>query len=193
MKDKIFELLQTIKDEEFAYITRFARTNKNNQGFEDYSYFLIEKEDAYFYIQEATTTDFINNIKGTFTVTPYKKINYNTKQQIDYPIGFNTYQELKNIILQILKQLPSKKPLKGTYQQVIHHELKTFCDTSYGKITLLEYLKKIAGYRELEILSSIKKITMNLNNEKYLVLEFFNKNNQSFAINAKNIERLIIS
>lgn len=193
MKDKIFELLQTIKDEEFAYITRFAKTNKNNQGFEEYSYFLIEKEDTYFYIQEATMTDFINNIKGTFTVTPYKKINYNTKQQIDYPIGFNTYQELKNIILQILKQLPSKKPLKGTFQQVIYHELETLHNTSYGKITLLDYIKKIAGYRELEILSSIEKITMNLNNEKYLVLEFFNKNNQSFAINAKNIERLIIS
>lgn len=193
MKDKIFELLQTIKNEEFAYITRFARTNKNNQGFEEYSYFLIEKEDVYFYIQEATTTDFINNIKGTFTVTPYKKINYNTKQQIDYPIGFNTYQEFKNIILQILKQLPSKKPLKGTCQQVIHHELKTFYNTSYGKITLLDYLKKIAGYRELEILKNIDKITMNLNNEKYLVLEFFNKDNQSFAINSKNIERLIIS
>ena len=57
----------------------------------------------------------------------------------------------------------------------------------------MNYLCKIAGYREKEILKNIDKITMNLNNANYLVLEFYNKDGQSFAINTKNIDRLIIS
>lgn len=57
----------------------------------------------------------------------------------------------------------------------------------------MNYLCKIAGYREKEILKNIYRITMSLNNANYLVLEFYNKDGQSFAINTKNIDRLVIS
>lgn len=191
--ENLFNLLKTIEEDEFAYITRFAEMDKDNKKFKDYEYFLIEKENMFFYIQKTSITDWVNNINKKYSVTAYKKIDYNTKQQLSYPIGFENYEELKNIIAEMLEKLPNKNTLSKTYKQIIHYELKTFYNTSYGKITLLDYLKKIAGYRELEILKNIDKITMNLNNEKYLVLEFFDKKNQSFAINTKNIERLIIS
>lgn len=191
--ENLFNLLKTIKEDEFAYITSFAEMDKDNKNFKDYEYFLIEKENMFFYIQKTSITDWANNINGKYSVTAYKKIDYNTKQQLSYPVGFENYEELKNIIAEMLEELSNKNTLSKTYKQIINHELKTFYNTQYGKITLFDYLKKIAGYRELEVLKNIDHMTMNINNKDYLVLEFYNKENQSFAINTKNINRLIIS
>lgn len=189
----LFDLLQKIKKEEFADITRFAEINKDNTNFKEYEYFIIEKENMFFYIEKTSITDWVNGINGNYSVVAYEKIDYNHKQQLSYPKAFETYEELKKIIKNMLNEYKSKNVLPNTYKQDINWELKQYINTDLGKMTIFQYLKQIAGYREKEILKNIDKMTMNLNNEKYLVFEFFDKNNNSFAINTKNIDRLIIS
>ena len=188
----LIDILQKIKKEEFADITSFAEMDIQNKKFKEYEYFTIEKNNLFFYIEKTSMGCFIDGIIKRFTITAYKKINYNTKQQLNYPQGFNDYEELKEIIDKISNE-PIKNTLPKTSKQPIIFELNTYYNTEYGYITLLNYLYKIAGYREMEILKNIDKITMNLNNANYLVLEFYSKDGQSFAINTKNINRLIIS
>lgn len=189
----LFDLLRKIKEEEFANITRFSEINKDNTNFKEFEYITIEKENMFFYIEKTNITDWANGIDKTYSITAYKKIDYNHKQQISYPKAFETYEELKEIIKNMIKELKNKNVLKNTYKQDINWELKKYVNTNLGKMTIFQYLKQIAGYREKEILKNIDKMTMNLNNEKYLVFEFFDKNNNSFEINAKNIDRLIIT
>lgn len=189
----LFDMLKEIKESEFASITRFAETDEKNTNFKDYEYFIIEKENMFFYIQTSTVTDNISGIFENYTITAYKKINYNTKQQLSFPAGFNTFEELKNIVNKMIIELKYKNTLKNTYKQEVNYEFKRIIETKFGKMTIFDYLKRIAGNREKEILKNIDKITMNLNNEKYLVFEFFDNKNNSFAINTKNIERFIIS
>ncbi len=192
MENTLFDLLKKIKKEEFGTIAYFAETDTKETKFKDFEYFEIEKNGLIFYIQNATMNDNINKIYTKFTITPYIKHNFNCKQQFDYPIGFNTFDEL----VELCKKYIIKKrntPLANTSKQTIYFELLTYKNTKFGKITLLQYLREIAGYRELKILNNIDYITMNLNNENYLVLEFYSKDGQSFAINTKNINRLIIS
>ena len=191
--EKLFDLLQKIKEEEFANITRFAETNEKNTNFKEYEYFIIEKDNMFFYIEKTTIADWINGIDGTYSITAYKKIDYNHKQQLSYPKAFETYEELKQIIENMIKEYKNKNVLSDTYKQDINWELKQYINTDLGKMTIFQYLKQIAGYREKEILKNIDKMTMNINNKDYLVFEFFDKNNNSFAINIKNIDRLIIS
>lgn len=189
----LFELLKIIEEEEFADITNFAKMDEKNEKFIDFEYFTIEKENMFFYIGKTTITDWVNGIDGTYSITAYKKIDYNHKQQLSYPKAFETYEELKQIIKNMINEFKEKKCLPSTYEQEINWELKQYVNTKLGKMTILQYLNQIAGYREKEILKNIDKMTMNLNNENYLVFEFFDKNNNSFAINTKNIKRLIIS
>lgn len=190
---KLFDLLQKIKEEDFASVTRFAETNKNNNDFKEYEFFIIEKENMFFYIEKTSITDWVNGIDCTYSITAYKKIDYNHKQQLSYPKAFETYEELKEIIKNMIKELKNTNVLKNTYKQDINYELKQYINTNLGKMTIFQYLKQIAGYREKEILKNIDKMTMNINNKDYLVFEFFDKNNNSFAINTKNVDRLIIS
>lgn len=190
--ENLINILQKIKKEGFAYITNFAEMDIQNKKFKEYEYFTIEKNGLFFYIEKTSMGCFLDGIIERFTVTTYKKINYNTRQQLSYPQGFNDYEELKEIIEKMSNE-PIKTALPKTCKQTINHELNTYYNTEYGYITLMNYLYKIAGYREKEILKNIDKITMNLNNANYLVFEFYNKDGQSFAINTKNINRLIIS
>lgn len=191
--ENLFDLLQKIKEEEFANITRFAEINKENTNFKEYEYFILEKENMFFYIEKTSMTDWVNGIDGDYSVVAYKKIDYNHKQQLSYPKAFETYEELKEIIKNMIKEYKNKNVLPNTYKQDINWELKQYINTDLGKMTIFQYLKQIAGYREKEILKNIDKMTMNINNKDYLVFEFFDKNNNSFAINTKNIDRLIIS
>lgn len=188
----LIDILQKIKKEEFADITSFAEMDIQNKKFKEYEYFTIEKNGLFFYIEKTSMGCFLDGIIERFTITAYKKINYNTKQQLGYPQGFNDYEELKEIIGKISNE-PITNVLPKTSKQTINLELNTYYNTEYGYITLMNYLYKIAGYREKEILKNIDKITMNLNNANYLILEFYNKDGQSFAINTKNIDRLIMS
>lgn len=190
---KLFDLLQKIRKEEFANITRFAETNEKNTNFKEYEYFIIEKDNMFFNIEKTSITNWVNGIDGTYSITAYKKIDYNHKQQLSYPKAFETYEELKQIIENMINEFKEKSVLPSTHEQEINWELKQYVNTKLGKMTILQYLNQIAGYREKEIFKNIDKMTMNLNNENYLVFEFFDKNNNSFAINTKNIDRLIIS
>lgn len=169
------------------------KQTKKNTNFKEYEYFIIEKDNMFFYIEKTTIADWINGIDGTYSITAYKKIDYNHKQQLSYPKAFETYEELKQIIENMIKEYKNKNVLSDTYKQDINWELKQYINTDLGKMTIFQYLKQIAGYREKEILKNIDKMTMNINNKDYLVFEFFDKNNNSFAINIKNIDRLIIS
>ena len=186
MENRIFDLLTKIKNEEFAKITYFAEMDEKNEKFVDYEYFTIEFDNMYFYIEDSKTS-----FRGR-TITPYIKIDYNHKEQADYPIKFYTFEDLQKIVLEQTKKREGQKNGFGPKQR-LNFDFDIYHETEYGKITLFDYLKKIAGYRELEILRNIDYVTMNINNNKYCVLEFYNKNGQSFAINTKNINRLIIS
>lgn len=190
--ENLITILKKIKKDGFAYITNFAEMDVQNKNFQEYEYFTIEKNDLFFYIEKTTTECFIDGIMENFTITAYKKINYNTKQQLSYPVGFNSYEDLKKIIKKILSE-PIRNALLKTSKKIINYQLNTYYHTKYGYITLMNYLHKIAGYREQEILKNIDKITMDLNNANYLVLKFYNKEGQFFAINAKNIDRLVVS
>ena len=189
----LFDLLQKIREEEFANITYFAEMDEKNTKFKDFEYFTIEKENLFFYIEKTSTTLWVSGIMEKYSITTYEKINCYKKQQIYYPKGFNTYEELKNIVNEKIKDFINKNPLPKTNEQTIYYELSQYVETSFGKLTILNYLKQIAGIREKEILKNLDKITMNLNNNKYLILEFHNKEGQSFAINTKNIDRLIVA
>lgn len=191
--ENLFDLLQKIREEEFANITYFAEMDEKNTKFKDFEYFTIEKGDLFFYIEKTSTTLWVSGIMEKYSITTYEKINCYKKQQIYYPKGFNTYEELKNIVNEKIKDFINKNPLPKTNEQTIYYELNQYIETSFGKLTILNYLKQIAGIREKEILKNLDKITMNLNNNKYLVLEFYNKDGQSFAINTKNIDRLIVA
>lgn len=190
--EKLIDIFKKIKKEEYVSVTNFAEMDIQNKNFKNYEYFTIEKNNIFFYIQKTTITDWVNGIDKNYSITAYKKINYNTKQQFSYPKGFNNYEELQEIVNKILNE-PIKNALPKTSKQIINFELNTYYNTEFGHITLMNYLYKIAGYREKEILNNIDKITMNINNKNYLVIEFYNKNKQSFTINAKNLNRLIIS
>lgn len=193
--ENLFDLLQKIREEEFANITYFAEMDEKNTKFKDFEYFTIEKDNLLFYIEKTTSTLWVSGIIGNYSITTYKKINCYKKQQICYPEGFNTYEDLKNIVNEKITSLifNHQAVLPKTNEQTIYYELSQYAETSFGKLTILNYLKQIAGIREKEILKNLDKITMNLNNNKYLILEFHNKKGQSFAINTKNIDRLIVA
>lgn len=191
----LFDLLQKIREEEFANITYFAEMDEKNTKFKDFEYFTIEKDNLLFYIEKTSPTLWASGIMDTYSITTYEKVNCYTKQQISYPKGFNTYEELKSIVNEeiIIFAFNHHLTIPKTNKQNIYYELNQYVKTSFGNITILNYLKKIAGFREKEILKNLDKITMNLNNNKYLILEFHNKEGQSFAINTKNIDRLIVA
>lgn len=193
--ENLFDLLQKIREEEFANITYFAEMDEKNTKFKDFEYFTIEKDNLFFYIEKTSPALWANGIMDTYSITTYKKINCYKKQQIYYPEGFNTYEDLKNIVNEKITSLifDHQAVLPKTNEQTIYYELSQYVETSFGKLTILNYLKQIAGIREKEILKNLDKITMNLNNNKYLILEFHNKEGQSFAINTKNIDRLIVA
>lgn len=128
--ENLINILQKIKKEEFAYITKFAEMDIQNKKFKEYEYFIIEKNDLFFYIEKPSMGCFFNGVTEQFSVTAYKKINYNTKQQLTYPRGFNNYEELKEIINKILKE-PQKKILPKTSKQTINYELNTYYHTKY--------------------------------------------------------------
>lgn len=185
--EKLENIFLKIKEEENFKVTNFAEMDVNNKHFTDFEYFTIEKNGLFFSINK--------EYFGGFKVTAYSKIDWNTKQQVTYLKEFYEFDELKTIINNIIEENKKRKlqPLKDTYKQTIHYELKTFVNFNGKYQTLKKHLQDIAGTREKEILHNIDHVEMKQNDGKYYVLEFYNKNGQSFAINTKNIERLIIS
>ena len=181
----IFNFINEIKEKENIKITSFAE--RKNGKFTDYEYFTIEKENIFFYIQ-------YNNWRG-YEVTAYKKIDFNHKQQITYPRSFDNNNELLKIIDEIIEINKERKlsPLSSTHEQIIYYELLTYYNFNGKYQTLEKHLQDIAGTREKEIFKNIDFVEMKQNDGVYLVLEFYSKTGQAFAINANNINRLIIS
>lgn len=181
----IFNFINEIKENENIKITYFAE-RKNNK-FVDYEYFTIEKENIFFYIQFS--------LWRGYEVTAYKKIDFNHKQQISYPKNFKSNNELLKIINEIIEENKIRNflPLQKTYKQTIYHELLTYYNFNGKYQTLEKHLQDIAGIREKEILKNIDFVEMKQNDGVYLVFEFYSKTGQAFAINANNINRLIIS
>lgn len=183
--EKLENIFEKIKENETFKITSFAEMDINNKHFIDYEYFTIEKDNIFFYIQKAYF--------GIFEVTAYEKINWNKKQQITYPREFTNLKELNEIINDIIFTRHPLNALSKTTVQRIYLDLDRYEHFNGKYLTILGHLKNIAGYREQEILKNIDSVEMKLNNKYYKVLEFYNKDGQSFAINTKNIQRLIVS
>lgn len=181
----IFNFINEIKEEENIKITYFAE--RRNKKFIDYEYFTIEKENIFFYVQ-------FNNFRG-YEVTAYKKIDFNHKQQITYPKTFKNNNELLKIIDEIIETNKTRElaPLPSTHKQTIYYQLLTYHNFNGKYQTLEKHLQDIAGIREKEILKNIDFVEMKQNDGVYLVLEFYSKTGKAFAINANNINRLIIS
>lgn len=181
----LFDYIKEIKEEENIKITNFAPIENNK--FVDFEFFTIEKEGLFFYVQKSYF--------GGYEVTTYQKINFNKKQQLFYPVKFYNKDDLLKIINEHITDFKKRNmyPLKDTHEQTIYHELLTYYHYNGKYQTLFKHLQDIAGFREKEILQNIDFVEMKLNNKNYFVLEFYNKTGQSFAINTKNINRLIIS
>lgn len=181
----LFNYIKEIKEEENIKITNFSPIENNK--FVDFEFFTIEKEGLFFYVQKSYF--------GGYEITTYKKINFNKKQQLFYPVKFYHKNDLFKIIDEQITDYKKRniKPLKDTHEQTIYYELLTYYNYNGKYQTLFNHLKDIAGFREKEILQNIDFVELKLNNKNYFVLEFTNKTGQSFAINAKNIDRLIIS
>lgn len=183
----LFNYIKEIKEEKNIRIASFAKMDDKNKEFLDFEYFTIEKEGLFFYIQKSYF--------GGYEVTTYKKINFNKKQQLFYPVKFYHKDDLLKIIDEHITGYKKRniKPLKNTHEQIIYHELLTYHHYNGKYQTLFNHLKNIAGFREKEILQNIDFVEMKLNNKNYFVLEFYNRTGQSFAINAKNINSLIVN
>ena len=141
-------------------------------------YALVTVNDKFYYMQE--------EYFGGYTITLYNKISANEKKQADYPKKFWDYSEMIAYIL----DTKSKKfnSLKDCYVQSVFYELSTIKN---GK-TLSKYLKEIAGYREKEILNNLDYIREVRDDDNYYILEFISKSGESFEINCKNWDRLIV-
>lgn len=183
--EKLENILKEIKTNNYFKITNFAEMDATNERFMDFKYFTIEKDNIFFYIQE--------NYCGIFEVTAYRKINWNKKQQITYPKKFTNLKELYEIIDYTIFYNSPLNALPKTAVQRMYLELDKYEHFNGEYLTIFNHLKNIAGYREQEILKNIDHVEMKLNNKYYQVLEFYNKDGQSFAINIKNIQRLIVS
>jgi hypothetical protein len=185
--NNLFDYIKEIKEENNIRITSFAEMDDKNKKFLDFEYFTIEKENLFFYIQKSYF--------GGYEITTYKKINFNKKQQLFYPVIFNNKNDLLKIINEHVTDYKKRnmQPLKNTYEQTIYHELLTYKHYNGKYQILFNHLKDVAGFREKEILQNIDFVEMKLNNKNYFVLEFYNKTGQSFAINTKNINSLIVN
>jgi hypothetical protein len=181
----LLNYIKEIKEEENIKITNFAPIENNK--FIDFEFFTIEKEGLFFYIQKSYF--------GGYEIATFKKINFNKKQQLFYPVKFYNKDDLLKIIDSHIIDYKKRnmQPLKDTHEQTIYHELLTYHHYNGKYKTLFNHLKDIAGFREKEILQNIDFVEMKINNKNYFVLEFTNKTGQSFAINTKNINSLIIS
>ena len=183
----LFNYIKEIKEEENIRLTSFAEMDNKNKKFLDFEFFTIEKEGLFFYVQKSYF--------GGYEVTTYKKINFNKRQQLFYPTKFYNKDDLLKIIDEHITEYKKRnmQPLKNAPEQTIYLELLTYHHYNGKYQTLFNHLKNIAGFREKEILQNIDFVELKLNNKNYFVLEFTNKTGQSFAINTKNIDRLIIS
>ena len=99
----LFEILEEIKESEFASVVSFAKMDEKNEKFVDYEYFTIEFDNMYFYIEDSKTS-----FRGR-TITPYIKIDYNHKEQAGYPIEFYTFEDLQKIVLEQTKKREGQK------------------------------------------------------------------------------------
>lgn len=181
--NELFNYVKEIKEKEGLKITCFAPIE--NDVFIDYQYFTIEKDGLFFYIQ--------NRYFGGYEITTYKKINFNKKQQLFYPVDFYNKEDLLKIIKEHIQKAKIHKPFKDAPTQTIYWDLLTYYNYNNKYQTLWNHLQDMAGFREKEILQNIDFVEMKLNNKNYCVLEFYNKTGQAFAINTKNIDRLIVS
>ena len=142
------------------------------------SYALVTVNDKFYYMQA--------EYFGGYTITLYNKISANKKKQADYPKQFWNYSEMIAYILDTKNKKFNN--LKDCYEQNIFYELLIIKN---GK-TLSKYLKEIAGYREKEILNNLDYIREVQDDDNYYILEFISKSGDSFGINCKNWDRLII-
>lgn len=172
-KEKIYTFEEIKKD-----ILKNDNLNYNIIYMEN-TYCLLLKDNKYYYIQQ----DYF----GGLTITLYNKIDANTKRQADYSKELYNYNDLLNYITKTSKK--DYKPLKNTYNQTIFYDLLTI----KNNITLYNYLKNIAGYREKYILNNLNYIKETQKGTKYHILYFYDNNNNYFAINTKDWERLIIN
>lgn len=142
------------------------------------SYALVTVNDKFYYIQA--------EYFGGYTITLYNKISANKKKQAEYPKKFWNYKEMIAYILDTKNKKFNN--LKDCYEQTIFYELSTI----KNGITLFEHLKKIAGYREKEILKDLDYIKELQKDVHYHILQFISKSGESFEINCKDWDRLIV-
>ena len=109
----LFNYIKEIKEEEDIKITYFAPIENN--AFINFEYFTIEKEGLFFYVQKSYF--------GGYEITTYKKINFNKKQQLFYPVKFYNKDDLLKIINEHITEYKKRnmQPLKDTYQQTIYN------------------------------------------------------------------------
>lgn len=169
-----------MKKENFKEMIKKGQDSYNIIYLQD-TYALLNVNNKFYYVQ---VNDYNYDIKEACYIVLYNKISPYKKRQADYPKGVDNLQDILNYIT-ITKN--------GTFdnigpEQTIFFELATIIN---GK-TILKHLKDIAGYRENYILSNLDRIEKEESTEEYCILTFFDKNDNYFKINTKNVDRLII-
>ena len=152
------KFLQKIK-KDGAFITKIAEQDKEG-NFTDYQYAIIEFGLCFWYIQVERF--------GGYSCTQYIKKSYDKKIQSEYPINFNSFDE---VYKHIINAPYNVKPLCGVYEQRVNWIDK-------NKIL------SISGFRESKILNNISHVEMIRHDNQYKVIRFYDSSGNYFDYEA---------
>lgn len=182
-ENKFLKIFNTLKENEEFSIINFAAME--NGKFVDFQYFTIEKNGYFYYIENS-----YNNLiysSSSLTITAFKKIDWNTKQQCR---SSEPVKEMQDILYYVAEtERLNFDIMKNTYKQKINHEFLTIKHHA----TMLSYLLQTGGFRELEVLKNIERAEMIQHDKKYKIVKLYNGDN-SIDINLydKTWGRLIV-
>lgn len=156
------KFLQKIK-KDGAFITNIAEQDKEG-NFINYQYATVEFGLCFWYIQVERF--------GGYSCTQYIKKSYDKKIQSNYPIKFNSFDEVYKYIINAPY---NPNPLCGVYE----HKINWIDENK---------ILSISGFREREILNNIVYVEMIQHDKQYKVLRFYGSSNNYFDYEAnKNI------
>ena len=170
---ELIEIMKQIETKEGAIITKHAEIENDN--FKSYQYFIFEYNNNYYYMQSD---------KYSYpTITAYRKIDYNHKQQKAYQREVRSIEDIEKYI----EDSEKYRGLKGLPIQIIHYDFNAINEfDGIHRTTYIDYLRFFSGYREKEVIKQAKHIRQITNNRFYEVVEIISDNGESIEIDLKS-------
>lgn len=175
---RIEELVKNFESMEDVYITDIAEIKDG--VFKDFKYFTIEHNGYYYYIEEKS--EFWRGI----SITAYKKIDFNTRCQIRFPIeNIENLDQCLNYMLET--EILKLTNLFGNKQRISFDFVKSKKPEEKEYKTIFEKID--LGYREKDILKNIDHVELIQNDGTYKVYKICDFKNNYFEIevNSKRI------